>query len=102
MDDFSEQLLPLSFLAREIPNRRGRKGIDPATCWRWAMRGCKGVRLESVMCGGIRMTSREALARFFKRLTDATNGEAKLPVSTSKQRQRAIDKAKRELDAAGI
>jgi hypothetical protein len=64
-------------------------------------RGIKGVRLESVVLGGQRFTSAQALQRFADRTTAAANGEPP-PVRTPAQRSRAIEQAKRELDAAGI
>jgi hypothetical protein len=96
-----EQPIPLSLAARETPNRRGGRGINSATIWRWAMKGCRGIRLQTAMIGGIRMTSREALARFFAAITAVSDGEP-LPARTSRQRQRAIDAAERELSEAGI
>ncbi|MCE9555997.1 MAG: DUF1580 domain-containing protein [Planctomycetes bacterium] len=103
VDIVSEQPLPLSKIARQVPNRQGGKGINVATVWRWANRGCKGIKLEVVQIGGIQMSSADALARFFNRLTAAANGEsAPAPAPTSRQRAKAIDAAERELAKAGI
>jgi Protein of unknown function (DUF1580) len=100
-DTTVEQPIPLSLAARETPNRRGSRGINTATIWRWAMRGCRGVRLQTAMIGGIRMTSRESMQRFFQRLTAATDATAPV-VRTPKQRETAIRQAERELSEAGI
>jgi len=63
-----------------------------ATKWRWALRGVKGVKLETVMIGAIRFTSEEAIARFLAKL----NGEAQPPPP-----RRAAEEAGRELVAKG-
>ena len=101
IDTTQEQPLPLALLSREVTNRDGDRGINVSTMFRWIQRGVKGVRLETVMIGGIRMSSREALARFFQATTRAANGEAPA-VSTPKQRERAIAEAAAELQASGI
>jgi Protein of unknown function (DUF1580) len=101
IDTTLEQPLPVAVLAREVTNREGRRGVNVSTFWRWMLRGVKGVRLESIMVGGIRMSSREALARFFIATTAAANGES-APAVTTIQRQRQIEQAERELAKAGI
>ena len=101
IDVVHEQVLPLTAAARELPSRSGALGVNVSTVWRWSLRGIRGVRLETVLVGGIRMTSREALQRFFSAATAAANGETP-SAQTCKQRQRAIDEAEAELSAAGI
>ena len=54
-----ERLLTVSAASKSLPERR-----HTATIWRWFHRGCRGVRLESVLIGGRRYTSKEALQRF--------------------------------------
>src|SRR5436853_7301545 len=100
MVTLSESLLTLSAAARELPGPSG-KGLHVSTLWRWSLRGIRGIRLETVMVGGIRYTSREALERFVGRTTAAAAGTTPA-VRTPKQRQRAIEAAERELTEAGI
>ena len=101
MVTLSEHLLTLSAAARELPGPSGR-GVHVATLWRWAHRGVRGIRLESVMIGGIRYTSREALERFVAATTAAADGSRPAPQTrTSRQRQRAIESAERELADVG-
>src|SRR5262245_21135811 len=96
-DTTAEQPLPLTILAREVPNRIGKRGINCATLWRWCMKVNRhGVRLESVVVGGVRMSSREALARFISACTAAANGE-QIPVRNNRQREAAIAAAEREM-----
>ena len=53
------------------------------------------------MRGGARMTTEEAIARFFAATTAAANGE-RIPSRTPKQREREIATAERETAEAGI
>lgn len=91
-----EHLLSITVAAREVP---GRPHVS--TIWRWVNRGVRGVKLETIMVGGRRFTSREALERFNQRITAVTAGEP-LPVRTTRQRARDIDQARRDLAEAGI
>jgi hypothetical protein len=97
IDPTSDDLRPLSHLARKIPNRRGGDGINVAKLWRWAQSGVRGVRLTTTMVGGIRMASEADLARFFAATTVAANGTPAPTIRTSAARQRAIEAAEREL-----
>ncbi|MEX2174604.1 MAG: DUF1580 domain-containing protein [Pirellulaceae bacterium] len=89
-----ESRLTLSQAARYI-------GVHAATAHRWRLRGTRGCRLETILVGGIRYTSREALERFVAATTAAADGTA-VPARTSAQRERAIAAAERELADAGI
>ncbi len=62
----NENIIPLSKAAKRLPALKPAKGnsINPATVWRWATKGSRGIKLESLMVGGIRCTSVEALERF--------------------------------------
>jgi hypothetical protein len=64
----SGELLSLAEAARTLPGRPG-----PSTLWRWRTRGIRGVRLATVLIGGRRYVSKQALAAFAQRLTDATD-----------------------------
>lgn len=78
-----------------------RENFNVATIFRWANRGCRGVRLETFMVGGRRFTTVEAFGRFVAQTTAAANAMG-LPVSTAKTRESEIAAAERELAAAGI
>ena len=56
---FAESLLTLKAAAKLLPGNP-----HYATLFRWAQKGCRGTRLETILVGGIRYTSREALDRF--------------------------------------
>lgn len=60
-----EPLVSLADAAEWVRSRSGRK-THVSTLYRWALRGCRGRKLETVLIGRERMTSREALNRFFE------------------------------------
>jgi hypothetical protein len=57
----NERLIPFQAARSEFP---GRKRVGLATLHRWCAHGIKGVRLETILVGGQRFTSREAIQRF--------------------------------------
>lgn len=71
------------------------------TLWRWCSTGINGVRLEHLQVGRETFTSEEALRRFFARVTAASEAERRRP-RTPAEREADVDRAKRELDDAGI
>jgi hypothetical protein len=94
LDLLAEDRLTLSQAARLLR-------LHVGTIHRWRLRGCRGVRLETALLGGIRYTTRQALDRFVAATTAAADGVAPAP-RTPAQRERAIAAAERELAAAGI
>lgn len=58
-----EELIPLKEASRLLPTRNGKR-THYSTLFRWATKGTKGRKLDSVMIGGVRYTSKEALGRF--------------------------------------
>ena len=98
IDIQTDTLLQISDVSKHLPGK-----IHVASIWRWVNRGVRGVKLETVLIGGRRYTSAEALQRFIERTTRAADGEPAIQQArTSRQRQRAIDAANAELDQAGI
>lgn len=96
----NEELLTLVAATKRLPpNDRTGKLVHIATVHRWcSLGGVGGVQLETVKIGGVRYTSAEALRRFVARCTDPD-----VPVAQpAHQRQKAIEKADRELAEAGI
>lgn len=59
----SETLLTLQEVSQHLPARNGRR-LHYSTIFRWAQRGVRGRRLETLLVGGTRFTSLEALSRF--------------------------------------
>lgn len=101
IDPTSENLESLADLARwdRIPRRRRGKRIHPSTLFRWALHGCRGVRLEVTRVGGTLCSSRDALARFFSRLSaDDCRAEVSGGFQSPYRREAAIRAAVRDLN----
>lgn len=58
-----ENLIALREVPDCLPRRRGQK-VHMTTIYRWVQRGARGKVLESILLGGVRYTSLEALQRF--------------------------------------
>lgn len=98
--------ISLGQAAREAPGNP-----SPHALWRWARRGIKSraghrVFLEHTRLGGRIYTTRSALERFGRAVADAdlahfATTAQQAPVMSS-QRQRDVDFAERQCEAAGI
>ena len=105
IDITTETLLTLTQAAHELPRRRRGRKTHVSSLYRWTAAGCRGVILETIQVGGTRCTSREALQRFFERLTEprAAGGGA-APSSglrSAIRRRRDSERAGAELEARG-
>lgn len=96
IDVQSEKLLTLAECREAFP---GGKRLSLATLHRWRLNGVRGTRLETVLVGGMRYTSREAIARFIER---QNADESPAPTITPAQRHRQAEAAQKELARAGI
>lgn len=96
IDPQTETLLSITEAAKRLP---GRPNIT--TVWRWRNRGVRGVKLETILSGGRRFTSTEAIARFQQAVTAASDGVAVQP-STPRQREAAIDRAEKRATELGV
>lgn len=102
IDISAETLLTLSAAAKRIPGRNG-KGVHLGTIGRWAFDGRRGVVLESLVIGGQRYTSVEALQRFVERLNGASLEDESTPAAPSLlEREREILAAERKIFPAGM
>lgn len=95
IDTENEQLITLADATKILP---GRPNIT--TIWRWRNRGCRGVKLETVLSDGRRFTSVEALHRFQERVTNVADGQP-VEARTPRQRERDVARAEKELAQAG-
>ena len=79
-------------------------GIDRrlslATLHRWRLNGVRGVKLETILIGGLRYTSREAIVRFI----EAQNADdtPAAPAITAAQRRRQSEAARLALQQTGL
>lgn len=96
----NQELLSFSDVAAAIPSRmRGRK-LHYATVWRWASRGVRGVKLETVTVGGARYVTRAALQEFISRCSARNNPNR--PAQNIASRAKQIAQAEVECRLAGI
>jgi hypothetical protein len=90
IDMHNETLLAIAEVSDHVPTHP-----HVATVWRWIQKGIRGVRLESVLIGGMRYTSKEALQRFFEGSNASTNGTQSRRTQPVRK-QAAIEAAERE------
>jgi hypothetical protein len=85
---------------------RSGKRVAKQAIYRWVRHGVHGVRLEAISIGGTLATSVQALQRFCDACTAAKglgmDAQPAATTRTSRQRQRAIEAAERELAESGI
>lgn len=96
IDIESETLIEFQHASGAFPGER-RPAI--ATLHRWRQRGVRGVKLETVLIGGIRYTSREAIVRFIA--AQNPNDVPATHVITATQRRKLAEAAHRALRKAG-
>ena len=94
--DFSkEQSITLAQVPIHVPSRCGKK-VHSSTVYRWATKGARGRVLESVMVGGIRYTTIEAVRRFL-------SANSQVATMTKPSLQNELDQAiEDELRQAGV
>lgn len=105
IDPNTETLLSLTAAAKSLPARRAGKRPHVSCLYRWSIAGCRGVILETIQVGGTRCTSREALARFFRRLTTDRGSDAgpvETPRRRDRRRRREVAAAVAELEREGL
>ena len=95
----SEQVVSIAETPKRIPPMKGGRRVHISTVYRWALRGVRGVVLETIMIGGRRCTSVEAMSRFFERLSNQSREGTE-----SYKRPRKVDRKRveKELDDARI
>jgi len=100
IDLTKEKLISFREAVELLPRRRRGRKVHVATLYRWATHGLHGVRLETVQCGGTRVTTIEALQRFFRQL-EGQRDDVKSPRTYAK-RCRDSGRAVEQLAAEGI
>lgn len=94
IDPSTETLIRFQEAGRRIPG-------NPSVCalHRWRLHGVRGVKLSTLLCGGVRFTSVEAIARF---IAEQNRDESPAPALTASQRRTQAESANRVLQEAGI
>ena len=92
-----EELVCLAKAAEWVRSRTGRK-THVSTLHRWALRGCGGRKLETLLIGRERMTSKEALGRFF----EVRAGDIETSQSVCSRHEQPASKAKVARDVSEL
>ena len=97
IDTQTETIIAFSDARTAVPGIDRRLSL--ATLHRWRLNGVRGVKLETVLIGGMRYTSREAIARFIA----AQNAkETQVLGITRGQRKQQSEAALDSLEKLGI
>ena len=94
IDSQTEDMVPFQEASRYVPGRPSLAALH-----RWRLNGVRGVRLETLLIGGKRFTSRQAIARM---IAEQNRDETPTPAFTPKQRRTQAEAANRLLQEAGI
>jgi hypothetical protein len=81
-----DKYVPLKDVTKFLPTRP-----HFATVWRWAMKGVRGVTLDTVLVGGQRYTTEESIKKFLA----ALNGR---PIESRSSRAKQLAAVDSELD----
>lgn len=98
IDVANENLIGLSEVPKLLPKRSNGKRIHISAIYRWAQKGIRGIRLETLRLGGTTYTSREAIQRFADSQTaNATSVDSRNSQLTSRTRIYQADKAEEKV-----
>jgi len=109
IDTIAEKPIPLDQIPPEAIPGRGGNPVHQVTLSLWYRRGVRGVRLETIMIGGRRCTSIEALNRFYQAVSQARSPhpshqpptDAAPSARTGRDRSKAVRRAMDELAKRG-
>lgn len=86
----AETVFRLAEAPKYLPMGRGGRRVHVSTVFRWAQRGIRGVKLDTIRVGGALHTSTSALQRFAEQLTKLSgNGGNQAGPSPSVRRRAA-------------
>jgi len=94
IDHKTESVVPLEASSALFPTKPSR-----CTLYRWSLKGIRGVRLETLACGGKRYTSHEAIDRF---IAAQNSDDPTTPAIMPAQRRRQSEAAQIELQRMGV
>ncbi len=100
----NEEVLTFTEAAAVLPRLNGKRP-HASTLWRWARRGLHGVHLETRRIGARFVTSREALERFAKKLSEIPLPDRPKPPPkppSDRHRAKSVAQAEKVLAKAGI
>jgi hypothetical protein len=107
IDINAERVISLGQGARKFPSYREGRPVHPTTLYRWITDGVKlrdgsVVRLEGVRCGDRWLTSEEAIVRFIERQTPDLSTPRQAHGPSTASRERAAQRAGKQLEQIGI
>jgi hypothetical protein len=105
-----ERPISLPEAAARIGKLTGGKKPNLSTIWRWCLKGCKGVKLDSICIGGKRYVTVSAIERFIEARSRAESPAVPAAVIVKPhasphverhgaRRREEIDAARRRLDS---
>ena len=97
IDILNEDLILVRDLPGYLPKQPSGKKLHLSACYRWMKPGLQGVRLETVFIAGSRYTSKQAVNRFWHRVTERKDGKP----NDAKPSNRAKSTSDQELKNAG-
>lgn len=89
----NEKLLPLVDAVTSATGRRPHL----STCLRWASKGSQGIKLETVVLGGRRLTSPDAVQRYIHAVTERKDGAIVSPTFSPRQSEQAAQRSAKKL-----
>jgi hypothetical protein len=98
IDAKAETIISFSDARSAFPGIDRRLSL--ATLHRWRLHGIRGIKLETILIGGLRYTSREAITRFVA--SQNADEAPAAPVITASQRRKQSEAARTELEKMGI
>lgn len=97
IDLTTEELILFSDLPKHLPKQPSGKKLHLSAAYRWKNQGICGVRLETIFVAGSRYTTKQALNRFWHRVTAAKDGVTYSPTKSAKKLQKqASDELEKE------
>lgn len=101
IDPLAEDLVTMREATKLYPKNGNGKPPHVSQVYRHSSAGLRGITLEWLQCGATRCTSRQAIARFFRKLTAAARGEA-MPTAPTELPDAKARRVETELDALRI
>ncbi len=91
LSPFDPDIITLTEAAKRLPKLRTGRRVHPSTLWRWASRGLRGRKLETIRLGGRMCTSVNALNRFFAEAISRDDVEKPSPIGHVNDERRQVE-----------
>lgn len=101
IDVEADRLVELKAVPKLLEAKIGKR-LNLATLYRWQSRGIAGIKLETVVVGGGRFTTVDALNRFFAASTLAKQGKLSNGTAEGIRRARLIREQRLDREAENL